>query len=149
MTKYKQGFFNPLNPHKYKGNPTNIIYRSSWELRLMSHFDTTKEILWWSSEEKIIPYRSPIDNRMHRYYVDFLIEIINKNNIKEILMIEVKPKKQVLEPKKQPKVTKKYINEVYTWGVNKAKWNAAKEYCVNRGWKFMIMTEEDIFGVKK
>lgn len=149
MANYKQGFFRPINPQKYKGNPTNIVYRSSWELRLMSHFDTTKEVLWWSSEEKVIPYRSPVDNKMHRYFVDFVIQIINKEGKTETVMIEVKPKVQTQEPKKQPKVTKRYLNEVFTWGVNKAKWDAAREYCADRGWRFMIMTEEEIFGTKK
>jgi hypothetical protein len=145
---YKQGFFKPQNPHKYKGDPTKIIYRSGWELRCMSYFDLHPDVIWWSSEEKVIPYRSPVDGRMHRYFVDFLININNKNGKLETVMIEVKPKAQTQEPKKQKKITKRYINEVFTYGVNQAKWKAAEEYCADRGWKFMIMTEDEIFGKK-
>jgi hypothetical protein len=142
MAKYLQGFFKPLNPHKYKGNPTNIVYRSSWELRLMSHFDAHQNIVWWSSEEHVVHYRSPIDGKIHRYFPDFIINTKNK----ETIMIEVKPLAQTIEPKKQKNPTKRYINEVYTWGVNSAKWHAAEEYCKDRKWKFQIMTEKDIYG---
>lgn len=146
---YKQGFFKPMNPEKYRGDSTKIVYRSSWELRLMSHFDTHHDVIWWSSEEKIIPYRSPVDGRIHRYFVDFVINIKNKQGKFETVMIEVKPKAQTQEPKKQKKITKRYINEVFTYGVNQAKWKAAEEYCADRGWRFMIMTEEQIFGKKE
>jgi hypothetical protein len=142
MAKYLQGFFKPLNPHKYKGNPTNIVYRSSWELRLMSHFDVHQNIVWWSSEEHVVHYRSPIDGKIHRYFPDFIINTKNK----ETIMIEVKPLAQTIEPKKQKTPTKRYISEVYTWGVNSAKWHAAEEYCKDRKWKFQIMTERDIYG---
>ena len=146
MAKYTQGFFKPLNPQKYKGDPTQIVYRSGWELRLMSHFDTHPGVIWWSSEENIIKYRSPIDGRMHRYYPDFLICVKNKQGETKTVMIEVKPAKETVEPVKQKSMTKKYIREVYTWGVNKAKWSFAEQYCKERGWEFQIMTEKEIFG---
>ena len=145
---FKQGFFKPRNPTKYKGDHTKIVYRSGWELRLMSHFDTHEDVIWWSSEEKIIPYRSPVDNKIHRYFPDFLINIKNKEGKTETVMIEVKPKSQTKEPKRPSRVTKKYINEVFTYGVNQTKWRAAEEYCADRGWRFMIMTEDEIFGKK-
>jgi hypothetical protein len=145
-THYNQGFFKPINPQKYRGDPTNIVYRSGWELRLMSHFDVHESVIWWSSEEKIITYRSPVDGRVHRYFPDFLINTRSKDGISETIMIEVKPLAQTREPKKQKNITKKYINEVYTWGVNQAKWQAAELYCKERGWKFVTMTEKEIFG---
>jgi hypothetical protein len=145
-SKYTQGYFKPLNPQKYRGDPSNIVYRSGWELRLMSHFDTHQNVIWWSSEEKIIPYRSPIDGRIHRYFPDFLINTKNRDGISETIMIEVKPASQVSEPRRQEKVTKKYLNEVYTWGINQAKWKAAEEYCKDRGWRFLTLTEKEIFG---
>jgi hypothetical protein len=82
MSKYK-GFFKPKNPDKYMGNPTNIIYRSSWELKLMIRLDEDPSIISWGSEEVVIPYRSPIDNRIHRYFVDFIVNKINRNGKKE------------------------------------------------------------------
>lgn len=146
MAKYYQGYFKPRNPQKYKGDPTNIVYRSSWELRLMSYFDERADVIWWKSEETIIPYRSPVDGRMHRYFPDFLINTKNKQGLSETVLIEVKPLAQTKEPKKQSKVNKRYLNEVFTWGVNTAKWAAAEEYCKDKGWKFVIMTEKEIYG---
>jgi hypothetical protein len=146
MASYK-GYFKPKNPQKYKGDPTNIIYRSSWELKLMLYLDRHKDILFWQSEEISIPYRSPIDNRIHRYFPDFLVTKINKEGKKETALIEVKPFDQTRQPKRQEKLTKKYITEVKTWGVNEAKWKAANEYCKDRGWSFHIFTEREL-GIK-
>jgi hypothetical protein len=142
-----KGRFKPKNPKKYMGDHTNIIYRSRWELLLMSYLDKHPHVLEWGSEELIIPYRSPIDGRYHRYFPDFLVKRINKNGIKETILIEVKPEYQTVPPQKQSKVTRKYLNEVQTWGVNEAKWKAADEYCKDRGWKFQIMTEKHL-GIK-
>lgn len=144
-----KGTFKPKNPHKYKGNPTNIIYRSSWELKLMMYLDDTPNIISWGSEEIIIPYRSPIDNKIHRYFVDFVVTKINSNGLKETMLIEVKPLKQTKPPKKQKKITKTYITEVKTWGINEAKWKAANEYCKDRKWSFHIFTEVELFGKKR
>lgn len=146
-----QGRFKPKNPSKYMGDPTNIIYRSGWELKLMSYLDTHVNVLQWSSEEVVIPYKSPIDGRRHRYFPDFYLEQINTNGIKEKILIEVKPKYQTVPPvvqtTKTKKPTKRYINEVKTWGINQAKWIAAEEFCKDRGWKFQIM-HEDHLGIK-
>jgi hypothetical protein len=144
MAKTYQGYFKPKNPQKYKGDPTNIVYRSSWELKLMNYLDSHKDILTWGSEEIIIPYRSPIDNKIHRYYPDFIVTKINKEGKKETALIEVKPLSQTKPPKKQEKVTKKYITEVTNWGVNEAKWKAANEYCNDRNWTFHIFTENEL-----
>ena len=146
MKAYK-GYFKPKNSKKYKGNPTNIIYRSSWELKLMIRLDEDPNIISWGSEEIVIPYRSPLDNKIHRYFVDFIVTKINKQGIKETVLIEVKPAKQTKPPKVQKNITRKYITEVKTWGVNEAKWKAAKEYCDDRKWKFYIFTEKEL-GVK-
>lgn len=146
MPRYHQGYFKPRNPQKYKGDPTNIVYRSSWELRLMSYFDDQQDVIWWKSEETVIPYRSPIDGKVHRYFPDFLISTRNKQGLVETVLIEVKPKSQTTEPKKQKIVTKRYLNEVFTWGINSSKWQAAEEYCKDKGWKFIIMTEKEIYG---
>lgn len=142
-----KGFFKPKNPQKYKGNPTQIVYRSSWECRVMSFLDNNPSIIQWSSEEIIIPYLSPIDRKVHRYFPDFYIKVKDKNGrIKEMIW-EIKPKKQSVQPKKQSRITQRYINEVVTWGINEAKWKAAEEYCLDRGWQFKVLTEEDI-GIK-
>jgi hypothetical protein len=146
MATYK-GFFKPKNPQKYRGDPTNIIYRSGWELKLMLYLDEHKDVINWGSEELIIPYRSPIDGKVHRYFPDFIVTKINKQGLKETAIIEVKPKKQTVPPQKQSKVTKRYLTEVKTWGVNEAKWKAATEFCKDRGWSFHIFTEKEL-GIK-
>jgi len=146
MATYK-GFFKPKNPQKYKGNPSNIIYRSRWECLLMDRFDKDPNVISWGSEEVVIPYRSPVDNRMHRYFVDFIATIINKDGVKKTVLIEVKPAAQTKPPVVQNSKTRRYITEVMTWGVNEAKWIAAKEYCKDRGWEFMIFTEHEL-GLK-
>lgn len=139
-----KGFFKPKNPTKYKGDPTNIIYRSRWELKLMVYLDSHPDVLQWGSEELIIPYKSPIDNRVHRYFPDFVVRKRSMDNKVETVVIEVKPAAQTKPPTPQKSRTRKYINEVHTWGVNSAKWKAAKEYCDDRMWKFIIMTEKEL-----
>ena len=146
MKTYK-GRYSPKNPEKYKGNPTGIIYRSLWERKLMVYLDENKSIIQWSSEEIAIPYISPLDNRYHRYFPDFYIKAIDKNgNIVEQLL-EVKPRKETIEPAKKKRITKQYITEVTTWGKNQAKWKAAEEYCLDRGWQFKLITEKEL-GIK-
>jgi len=147
MAKYNKGKFKPKNPEKYKGNPTEIYYRSGWEFKLMMYLDHTKEIVSWGSEEIIILYRSPIDGKIHRYFPDFIVTKINKEGKKETALIEVKPASQTKPPARQEKPTKRYITEVTTWGINEAKWKAASEYCKDRGWAFHIFTEKEL-GIK-
>ena len=105
-----KGKYKPQNPQKYNGDPTKIIYRSLWERKFMKFCDKKRNILQWGSEEVIVPYQSPIDKRMHRYYVDFIVTILNKNNIKETLLIEVKPKRQCKPPEKKSRITRRYIS---------------------------------------
>ena len=146
MKTYK-GRYSPKNPGKYKGDPTGIIYRSLWERKLMVYLDENKSVIQWSSEEIAIPYISPLDNRYHRYFPDFYVKAVDKNgNIVEQLL-EVKPRKETIEPTKKKRITKQYITEVTTWGKNQAKWKAAEEYCLDRGWQFKLITEKEL-GIK-
>lgn len=141
------GKFSPRNPKKYMGDPSNIVYRSLWERKVMVMLDERDDVVEWASEELPIPYRSPLDNKIHRYFVDFIYKV--KKNDGNILtkMIEVKPLAQTKEPKRpaNKKTSKKYIREVTTYLVNMAKWDAAKAYCADKGWEFSTITEEDIF----
>jgi len=143
-----KGVFQITNPSKYIGNPTKVIYRSMWERRFMKFCDTNKSVIRWASEEVVIPYINPIDKKQHRYFVDFLVEIKTVEGIKTWL-IEIKPKKQCKEPQKKKRVTKSYITEVKMWITNKAKWNAAKQVSDIKGWKFKILTEDDLFRKPK
>jgi hypothetical protein len=143
----KQGIFLPKNPKKYRGDYTNIVYRSSWEKRFMNWLDLNSSVICWSSEEVVIPYRDPLKKHPRRYFVDFYMEVLTKDNIIKKYLIEIKPKYQTKEPEKKNGVTRNYINEVITFGVNQAKWKAAEEYCKRRGWEFKVMTEDDL-GIK-
>jgi hypothetical protein len=139
-----KGKFQPTNPQKYDGDVTNIIYRSSWELKFMRWLDLHPDVIKWSSEEFFIPYLSPIDGIIRRYYPDFKIKRRGADGKIETLVVEVKPDKQTREPPVQKRKTRKYITEVYTWGINQAKWKAATEYCADRGWGFKVFTEHDL-----
>lgn len=143
MQTYK-GRFTPKNPKKYVGDPTNIIYRSFWEFRVMKYLDENSSVLEWRSEEIAIPYYDPTTGKHRRYFPDFVIKVRSKNDETKVLMLEVKPKKQTIEPKIQKRKTKAYITEVTTWATNTAKWKAAREYCLDRGWEFKFITEEEL-----
>jgi hypothetical protein len=146
MARY-QGYFKPKNPQKYRGDPTNIVYRSGWELKLMLYLDVHSDVISWGSEELFIPYRSPIDGKIHRYFPDFIVVKINKEGNRETAIIEVKPLSQTKPPERQNKISRKYLTEVKTWGVNEAKWKAAQSYCAKKGWSFHIFTEKEL-GIK-
>ena len=139
-----KGKFRPSNTKKYRGNPSNIIYRSLWERKFMVYCDLNENILEWGSEEIVIPYRSPLDSRVHRYFPDFYIKVREKNGNIQRYIIEIKPKRQCKEPKVQKEKTKKYIYEVTEYAKNQAKWKAAEDYCEDRKWQFKVLTEDDL-----
>ena len=143
-----KGRYRPSNPKKYRGNASNIIYRSLWERKFMVYCDNNNKILEWGSEEIVLPYRSPIDNKVHRYFPDFYIKVKESNCKIKRYIIEIKPKKQTVEPKMKKRKTKGYIYEVYEYARNQAKWKAAEEFCKDRMWEFKVLTEEEL-GIKK
>lgn len=138
-----KGRYIPSKPRKYKGDPSNIIYRSLWERKFMVYCDRNDAILEWGSEEIIIPYKSPLDGRVHRYFPDFYVKVKQNDGTIKKMIIEVKPKKQCKPPVSKKK-TKYYIKEVQTWGVNKAKWEYALEWCKDRNMEFKILTEDHL-----
>lgn len=138
------GLYKPTNPKKYRGNPTRITYRSLWERKFMTYCDHTSSILEWGSETVIIPYKSPIDGRPHRYYPDFYIKVLEKSGRFAKYIVEIKPKKQTKPPVNKDKRTKSYRNATLTFMKNSAKWKAAKGYCDDRQMKFLILTEDHL-----
>ena len=112
----------------------------------MKKLDENPSIVEWSSEELVIPYVSPIDNKVHRYFPDFLVKARQADGSIRTMVIEVKPLKETIEPKPQKRKTKRYITEVVTWAKNQAKWKYAEEYCADRGWEFQKITEVELFG---
>jgi hypothetical protein len=137
------GKFTPKNPQKYKGDPTNIIYRSSWEVKVMKYLDDHPDVIWWGSEELVIPYWSPVDNKKHRYFPDFVAKIRQKNGVIKTFVIEVKPEAQT-KPPTQKRKTKRYIQEAATYVINQSKWKAATEFCKDHGWEFQVITEKHL-----
>lgn len=133
------GKYKPTNPKKYKGDPTKIIYRSLWERKFMNFCDTKPSVTKWASEEIFIPYRSPRDGKVHRYYPDFYMKTGDKESI-----IEIKPLKQCKPPKEPKRKTAKYKAECLTYLVNQAKWKYARKWCKARGLSFVVLTEKDL-----
>ena len=110
----------------------------------MNYCDKNEKILKWASEELWIPYKSPVDNRIHKYFPDFYIKYVNTSGKILESLIEIKPAKQVKGPTKQKSRSKRYISEVVEYAKNVAKWEAAKEFCDDRKWEFKILTEHEL-----
>jgi len=138
-SKYK-----PSYPSKYKGDPNNIICRSSWERRFCKYCDLNESVISWGSEEFWIPYLSPVDNRVHRYFPDFIMKVRESSGQVKTYVIEVKPGKQTVPPKKPKRQTKSYLYECKTYAVNQAKWKAAVEFCKDHMIEFKIITEKEL-----
>ena len=135
-----KGRFIPRNPLKYLGDPSNMVYRSSYELKFMNWCDLNESIKGWVSEEVYIPYRNPLDNKVRKYLVDFYIEVDNKKRY----LVEVKPERFTKPPATQKRKTKRYLEEVAQYGVNEAKWKSARDFCKKQNMEFMIITEKDL-----
>jgi hypothetical protein len=142
-----KGKYRPTHPEKYKGDPTNIIWRSLWERKFCVYCDSNTNIIEWQSEEFCIPYRSPIDNKVHRYFPDFFIKYKDTDGKIKSSLIEVKPLRQTAPPAKPKRQTKKYLSEAFEYAKNQAKWQAAREYCKDRMWEFKVLTEKEL-GIK-
>jgi len=142
-----KGKYQPSHPRKYKGDPTNITFRSLWERKFMVYCDKNSNILEWNSEEIIIPYISPVDGKPHRYFPDFYMKVKESNGQIKRYVIEVKPLKQCSPPKKPKRQTKGYIREAYEYAKNQAKWKEAREWCADRQFEFKVVTEKEL-GIK-
>ena len=110
----------------------------------MVYCDKNESILEWASEEISIPYRSPIDNRVHRYFPDFYMKVKERGGNVKRYVIEVKPAKQTKPPVKPKRQTKGYIRGAYEYAKNQAKWKMAREFCADRQWEFKVVTEKEL-----
>ena len=142
-----KGKYYPTSPHKYKGDPTNITFRSLWERKFMVYCDSNANVLEWASEEIAIPYVSPVDQKSHRYFPDFYMKVKETDGAIKKYVIEVKPLKQCSPPKKPKRQTKGYIREAFEYAKNQAKWKEAREWCADRQWEFKVVTEKEL-GIK-
>ena len=138
-----KGRYRVINPSKYRGDSQDVTYRSSWELKFMKWCDTNPSVLEWGSETIVIPYTSPVDNRVHRYFVDFYIKVQDRNGKINRYLVEIKPAKFTKPPEIPARKTRRFVQEVFQYGTNQAKWKAADEYCIERSMKFLVLTEID------
>lgn len=138
MSKTYKGKYRIKKPEKYMGDPKNVTYRSLWERQAFRWCEDRDDVVGWSSEETVVPYVCPTDKRAHRYFIDLKIKFRNGRTV----LVEIKPKKQTIPPKKPSRQTQKYINEVMTYVKNEAKWKAASKYAADRGYHFEIWTED-------
>lgn len=145
---YHKRKYTPLNPEKYMGDPTNIIMRSSWETKFAIWCDRNPSVIKWNSEETVVPYICPTDNRRHRYFIDFRVQLRDKSGVLKTYLVEIKPDKQTRPPEVPSRKTKRFLIEAATYIKNEAKWKAARQYASDRGWEFMIITEHHL-GLNK
>jgi hypothetical protein len=138
----KHGQFIPKNPKKYIGKYP-IIVRSSWERTFCQWLDNNEGVVAWASESIVIPYFDPVKGKKRRYYPDFYLKTKNGDDF----IVEIKPYKETKPPTKRgKKSTKTMLYEEKTWLTNKAKWDAAINWCERMGMKFQIHTEKSLFG---
>ena len=142
-----KGKYKVRAPYKYKGDPTKVVYRSLWERKFMTYCDTNINIIEWGSEEMYVWYKSPVDNKPHRYFPDFYIKARESNGQIKKYIIEVKPQRQTKPPAKPKRQTRGYLREAYEYAKNQAKWKAANEWCLDRGFEFKVLTEKEL-GIK-
>jgi len=141
-----QGRYTIKRPEKYAGDAKKVVFRSLWERQAFKWCENNPKVKMWNSEEVVVPYKSTVDKKLHRYYVDLLIQMEDKSTY----LVEIKPKKETTPPKKPKRKTKRYLNEQLTFIKNQDKWEAATEFAEHKGWKFQVWTEETLknLGIK-
>ena len=142
--EFLKGRYKPVYPNKYVGDISSIIYRSSYELRFMKFCDYNKSILNWSSEGLSIDYIG-LDGKVHKYIPDFLIELVDTKGVHNKCLVEIKPFKQTIPPKKGRKRTKTIAEEQTIYQTNISKWESAKKFCNENNFKFLLITEKDLW----
>ena len=140
-SKYRQGIFTPINKEKFIGN--HAIYRSGLELKFFRFCDMNQNIIQWGSENIVLPYISPVDNKVHRYFVDNYV-VIKENNKLNKYLVEIKPHKQTLPPATKYKKQQHLLYEQKQYAINTAKWESAREYCRKHSLTFLILTEKEL-----
>lgn len=140
-SRYSQGIFKPMFPLKYRGDANNIVFRSGLEKKWYKYVDLNPSILHWNCEEVVIRYINPVDNKMHKYFIDLWIQYRNKKGEIKECIIEIKPLEQTKRPKLKKSKSKSYVYQVNTYITNVSKWNAAKKIAEEKNIEFKILTE--------
>jgi len=144
MPRTYKGKYTVKHPSKYKGNLEEVVYRSNWEKSVMIWLDNNSEVAKWNSEDFIVPYYYDVDKKWHKYHVDFWIKFKNGN----VLLVEVKPKKQTEPPKSKSPRSRRSLNEAFAYIKNRNKWEAAQQIAQDNGYKFAIWTEDELTRMK-
>ena len=145
---FKKGIYRPVHSQKFLGKKYPQ-YRSSWELHFFKWCDCNPNVLEWTSEGVVVPYTSPIDSRTHKYYVDNTL-VLKERDQKVKYLVEIKPYSQTQRPvmrgrKKQSTL----LHEQATYDINQAKWRSAKQWADDHDYKFLILTEKELFNGKR
>ena len=141
---YRQGTFKPQHPEKYKGSQP-IIFRSGMELKMFQICDSHQSIITWGSESVVVPYVSPVDNKLHRYFIDLVMAVKHNTGTIQKYIVEIKPYRQTLPPtKSSKKKTSTILYETIQYAKNMSKWESAKEWAAKHGYKFLIVTENEL-----
>ena len=141
--------FNLTKPEKYIGDADNIIFRSSWEIKFGRWCEANSSVVQWNSEGVIVPYFSRADNKMRRYYIDFIVKLRTADGTTKTFMVEIKPESQTKPPKTGRGRSKKTVlTETYNFMVNTDKWEAAHAYGKKAGMEFIVLSERELGIVK-
>ena len=144
---FKKGVYRPIYRQKFKGKKYPV-YRSSWELHFFRWCDYNNNVLEWTSEGIVVPYISPLDTKTHRYFVDNSL-VLNQRGKNVKYLVEIKPFTQTQKPvMRGRKKQSTFLHEQATYDVNQAKWRAAKQWAYDHGYKFLILTEKELFSGK-
>ena len=149
-SKVRQGYFTPQNPQKYKGDPSKIVYRSSWELKFLQYCDNADQVIEYAAEPIGIPYINPILKKECTYWIDcYMVTRNPQNNTTTKWLIEVKPNKYLTPPDPPVRLTEKqtlnYARHAKAYIINTAKFKAAEVYAQKRMMRFGIITENFLF----
>ena len=142
MRSYVQGQYKPLNPNKYVGTYP-IIFRSSWEHKVMVMFDTNPNITNWASESLKIPYQNPFTGKYTVYVPDFVVTYVDAKGNQKAEIIEVKPAKETFLEQAKSQQAKAAV------ALNTFKWAAAQAFAKHHGMTFRVMNEGNIFNNPK
>lgn len=140
-SRYRQGIFTPKNKDKFIGR--RAVFRSGLELKFFRFCDENVNVIKWSSENVVVPYLSPVDGRVHRYYVDNFIMLKEGDTVTKYL-VEIKPYRQTKPPATKYRKKQHLLYEQKQWAVNQSKWDSARKFAKQKGWKFIIITEKDL-----
>ena len=139
MAKFAQGRYSLKNADKYLGRKTPL-YRSSWEFAFMRFCDESPSISKWANEAIKIPYKHPFTGKFSIYVPDFFIAYTDKKGKSHAEVIEIKPENQT----KKESIGESRTNKIH-YVVNQAKWGSAIAWCKNKGFRFRVVNEKDLF----